>query len=337
MFHNAGINTGVDLSKLVETGVWISEQLSKANGSRAGTALAVKSKALSTVQSNPSKESLLQWDLVREIEGLQLHRSGVNLKIVLNRPKNGNALTASMISDITSVVTDGSKDPQTSRIIITGSGKFFCTGMDLGKGSTPVAQGGSASDDQFQRLTRLFEAIDQSPKVTIACLNGPAFGGGVGLAFSCDIRLCARIASVTLSEVKLGLCPATISKYVIREFGLAFARETMLTARPVTVEELRARGLVSEVADTAEQLRMRLDMFLSRLKVASPEASRMSKELVRLAWAHAGDEKQADGIKSLFNEMMRPGSNGDHGVKEFQAGRKMDWDAFTQGMSKSKL
>jgi hydroxymethylglutaryl-CoA lyase len=337
MFHNAGISTGIDLSKLVQTGVWISQQLSKTNASRAGTALAIKSKATSKTTSKPSNDPSLKWDLVSETEGLQLHRSGVNLKIVLNRPKNGNALTASMISELTSVFKDASKDSQISRIAITANGKFFSTGMDLGKGSTPVAQGGSSSNAQFERLTGLFEAIDQSPKVTIACLNGPAFGGGVGLAFSCDIRLGTRDAAVTLSEVKLGLCPATISKYVIREWGVAFAREAMLSARPITVEELRARGLVSDVADNADQLSARLDGFLARLKVASPDASRMSKELVRLAWLHAGGEKQTGGIKGLFEEMMRPDSDGAHGVNEFQAGRKVDWDTYAQRTSKPKL
>ncbi|KAJ6104852.1 hypothetical protein N7523_011172 [Penicillium sp. IBT 18751x] len=336
MFQNAGIHTGVDLPKLVETGVWISEQLSKTNGSRAGTALATKGK-VTRVKSKASEDPSLRWDFAKELEGLQLHRSGVNLKITLNRPNNGNALTASIISDLTSVVTDAGKDPHTCRIIITGAGNFFCTGMDLGKESTPVAQGGSISDAQFQRLTGLFEAIDQSPKVTIACLNGPAFGGGVGLAFCCDMRLGSRHASVTLSEVKLGLCPATISKYVIREWGVAFAREAMLSARPVTMEELRERRLASDVADDAEQLKTRLDIFLSQLKVASPDASRMSKELVRLAWAHAGEKEQVDGIKRLFEDMMRPDADGAHGVKEFQARRKVDWDAFTQGTSKSKL
>ncbi|CAG8284894.1 unnamed protein product [Penicillium nalgiovense] len=337
MFHNAGISTGVDLSKLVETGVWISDQLKKPNGSRAGTALSIKSKPISNVKSKSSKHPSLQWNLTKEAKGLQLYQSGVNLKIVLNRPKNGNALTAPMISALTSMVTRASKDPHISRIIITGKGKFFCTGMDLGKGSTPVAQGGSASDAQFQRLTGLFEAIDQSPKVTIACLNGPGFGGGVGLAFSCDIRLATRDASVTLSEVKLGLCPATISKYVVREWGVPFAREAMLSARPVSVEELRARGLVFDVADGAEELSARLDILLSRLKVASPDASRMSKELVRLGWVHAGRDEQVTGIRRLFEEMMRVDADGAHGVKEFQAGRNVDWDAFTQGMSKPKL
>lgn len=339
MFHNAGVSTGVDLSKLVGTGVWISKQLSKTNSSRAGMALAIKSNPSkpSTIKAKRPKGPSHQWNLISETEGLQLHRSGVNLKVVLNRPRNGNALTASMISDLTTVVSEASKDPQTSRIIITATGRFFCTGMDLGKGSTPVAQGGSTSDAQFERLTNLFEAIDQSPKVTVACMNGPAFGGGVGLAFACDIRLAVKDATVTLSEVKLGLCPATISKYVIREWGVAFAREAMLSARPVSAVELKARGLVSDVVESQERLTTCLDWLLLRLKVASPDASRMSKELVRLAWADAGGERQAVGIKGLFEEMMRPDAEGAHGVKEFQAGRKVDWDAYIQRASKPKL
>lgn len=338
MFHSAGVSTGVDLPKLVETGVWVSKQLSKTNSSRAGLALSIKTSPNKPVpQPKAPKEAPLQWTLVSSTEGLHLHRSGVNLRITLNRPKNGNALTASMISDLTTAITDASADTQTSRIIITANGKFFCTGMDLGKGSTPVAEGGSTSDAQFNRLTGLFEAIDTSPKVTIAALNGPAFGGGVGLAFSCDIRLAVKGATVTLSEVKLGLCPATISKYVIREWGVAFAREAMLSARPVSAGELKARGLVSDVVEDQERLGSHLDGFLGRLRVASQHASRMSKELVRLAWVDGGGGRQAEGIKGLFDEMMRPDTDGAYGVKEFQAGRKVDWDAYILRGSKPKL
>lgn len=327
MFERSGIHTGVDQSKLVETGEWISRQLSIANSSRASAALWAKHKQ--TAVSKSPKEVSVSWKLVKQTEGLQLFRSGVNLRINLNRPKNGNALTAIMAQDLTEAVTNAGRDATVSRIILTGSGKFFCTGMDLGKGSTAVGQGGSSSNAQFDRLTNLFEAIDQSPKVTIACLNGPAFGGGVGLAFACDMRFAVRAASVTLSEVKLGLCPATISKYVIREFGIAFAREAMLSARPVSAGELKARGLVVELADNAEALPGLLDQFLTKLKAASPEASRMSKELIRLAWAHGGKEEQAKGIRALFDGMMRPDGDGAHGVKEFQAKRPVDWDAYT--------
>lgn len=335
MFERSGVRTGVDMSRLVETGEWISRKLALPNSSRAGAALSAK-RSESGRKGHKSGISL-SWKLVQETEGLQLFRSGVNLKINLNRPKNGNALTVAMMQNITKAVTDAGGDSSISRIILTGNGKFFCTGMDLGKGSTAVGKGGSSSDAQFDRLTNLFEAIDQSPKVTIACLNGPAFGGGVGLAFACDMRYAVKTASVTLSEVKLGLCAATISKYVIREWGIAFAREAMLSARPVTAPELKARGLVSDLADSAESLQTLLDEALTRLKIASPEASRMSKELVRLAWAHGGTEEQARGIRALFDGMMRPDGEGAYGVAEFQAKRPVDWDAYTLRVNRPKL
>lgn len=335
MFERSGVRTGVDLSRLVETGDWVSRRLALPNSSRAGAALSAK-QSESDRKGHKSGISL-SWKLVQETEGLQLFRSGVNLKINLNRPKNGNALTVAMMQNITKAVTDAGGDSSISRIILTGNGKFFCTGMDLGKGSTAVGKGGSSSDAQFDRLTNLFEAIDQSPKVTIACLNGPAFGGGVGLAFACDMRYAVKSASVTLSEVKLGLCAATISKYVIREWGIAFAREAMLSTRPVTAAELKARGLVSDLADSAESLQPLVDQALTRLKIASPEASRMSKELVRLAWAHGGTEEQARGIRALFDGMMRPDGEGAYGVAEFQAKRPVDWDAYTLRVNRPKL
>ena len=326
MFQAAGVQTGVDLLKLAETGTWISQQLKRSNDSRAGSALSVKHQ-IGKPAGRPAQATAIDWTLARETEGLQVYSSGANLKIVLNRPRNGNALTAAMISELTAVVATASQDISTSRLIITARGKFFCTGMDLSKGGTSVAQGQSSSDAQYEGLTKLFDTIDQSPKVTIACLNGPAFGGGVGLAFACDIRLCAANATVTLSEVKLGLCPATISKYVIREWGVAFAREAMLTARPVTAAELKARGVVFEVAES-DHLDERLDALLVRLKSASRNASHLSKDLVRLAWTNGGDDIQARGIKHLFDQMMRPDADGSHGVKEFQAGRPVDWDVY---------
>ena len=125
-----------------------------------------------------------------------------------------------------------------------------------------------------------------------------------------------------------------ISEYSIQEWCVAFTREAMFSLRPISNEELRAQDLVSDVADDAEQLRPRLAMFLSRVKIASPHAFRVSKELVRLGWAHAGGEEQVDGIKGVFEEMMRPGANGAHDEKKkFQAVRKVDWDTLTQGTS----
>lgn len=328
LFQKSGVHTGVDLTKLVETGSWISRQLRKTNDSRAGAALAMKHGAVPRQQTDQSATaSKLQWTLLKVTEGLKIYRSGVNAKLLLNRANNGNALTISMIADLTRFFEQAQNDKTITRIIIQGEGKYFCTGMDLAKGSSPVAQSKAESDAQFERLTRLFELIDNAPQVTIACINGPAFGGGVGLAFSCDIRIAVSSVTVTLSEAKLGLCPATISKYVIREWGIPFTREVMLSTRPVSILELKSLGSVMRVVDDPSDLHGALEDYLSKLKRAGPEASTMCKELVKLAWRDAGGTRQASGIKALFDKMMSSGGEAAIGLKAFQSGQKtLDWD-----------
>ena len=205
LFHNAGISTGVDLRKLAAVGAWISKQLAKLNDSRAGAALIASTALEAERKTGPTRKPQMEWKVLRDEDGLKISRAGANVELLLNRPKNGNALTESMIYHLTRFF-DGARDDKTiSRIVIRGTGKFFCTGMDLGKNSSPVAQSQEASDAQYNRLTKLFEAIDNASQVTIACVNGPAFGGGVGLAFVCDIRLAVKSVKFTLSEVNWDL------------------------------------------------------------------------------------------------------------------------------------
>lgn len=338
MFENAGVTTGVNLSRLVQVGDWISQHLKKPNGSRAGTALINKDKSAKRPQGQQNTTSKpREWQLVRETEGLLIYRSGVNLKLAMNRPRNGNCLTAPMIDSLTAEFRSAGKDPGVSRVVITGEGKFFCTGMDLSKNNTAVGSGDAARDAQFQRLTGLLEAIDRCPKVTIACLNGPAFGGGVGLAFACDLRLAVKTAHITLSEVKLGICAATISKFIVREWGPAFSREAMLTARPVSPTELKQKGIIMALGDNVDGLKTLMDATLTNLRVASPAGIAMSKELVTLGWADAGKDNQEREIKRIFDAMMQPGTDGEFGVREFQQGRKVDWDSRGEHVVRSKL
>jgi hydroxymethylglutaryl-CoA lyase len=343
LFEQAGIQTGVNLPKLVEVGNWISAQLRKPNDSRAGMALAFAGPVAVKPELSPAEKNgkpRLAWNLYKETENLQIYRSGVNLKVVLHRPQSSNTLTTSMIADLTQIFEEAKSDATITRIAITGSGKYFCAGMDLGKGASPVAQSKAASDAQYERLHRLFETIDNAPQVTIACINGPASGGGVGLAFACDIRIAAESATVTLSEVKLGLCAATISKYLVRKWGLAFTREAMLSARPISVMELKSLGLLARVVDDPGLLSDELDLYLGQLKIAGPQASQMSKELMRLGWAHAGDIAQEAGIKGLFDRMMRPNSEAAVGLKAFQLARRpLDWDqiVLSQSIPRAKL
>lgn len=333
----AGVKTGVDLPELVKIGDWITRELSIPNSSRAGAALLSKARNLKPA-TQPSKAKILktQWVAQAAAEGLQTHRAGTNLKLTLDRPKNGNALTESMIAYITEAFENAAQDPSVTRIAITGNGKYFCTGMDLGK-SSPVAKSATATDEQFTRLTRLFEAIDRAPQVTIACVQGSAFGGGCGLALACDIRLMAAKATLRLSEVRLGLSPATISKYVVRELGIPFAREAMLSARFVTSQELFRLGKIALVIDPAADTAMVLDAYLSRLKACAPRASTLSKDLVRLLGDNDEGGKQAAGIKGIFSEMMAPQSESAFGLAQHQSGvKEVDWDAHALSRQRTK-
>ncbi|ETS77225.1 hypothetical protein PFICI_11099 [Pestalotiopsis fici W106-1] len=338
MFEESGVSTGVDLIKLAETGHWISQKLSRRHDSRAGSAI-IKKRTNTLPQSTAKTSRGLpstNWAVQKETEGLKVLCSGRNRKIILSRPENGNALTASMIEQLTTFFDQSATDGSIRRIVITAQGKFFCTGMDLSQ-QGPVAKDQSASDNQFNRLTRLFEAIDRAPQVTVAAINGPAFGGGIGLAFACDIRIGVSAAALTLSEVKLGLCPATISKYVIREWGLAFAREAMLSGRTIPLSELRSLGIVAATCESTSDLEKLIDEYLLRLRVAAPRASSLCKDLIRASPLGLSPTTQQEAIRSAFDEMMKPGGESEHGLKEFRAGRRhVNWDSYNLE-SKSKL
>ncbi|KAF4784153.1 3-hydroxymethyl-3-methylglutaryl-coenzyme a lyase [Colletotrichum scovillei] len=328
LFQQAGIDTGVDLQQVVDIGVWISQALAKPNDSRAGAALASKSKISSTKSSSKitdRRKEALGWSVLQQSDNIVVRGAGANGNIVLNKPRNGNTLTFPMISEIIQAFKSFESDASISRILISANGKFFCTGMDLSQAAQAVGRGGDASSKLFQALTDLFELIDKSPKVTIACIQGPAFGGGIGLAFACDIRISISSASFTLSEAKLGMCPAVISKYVIREWGFGLSREAMLTARSLTASELKSAGAISMVAETPSELDIITKTLLAQLRHSSPGGSSMSKELTDLLQrismiesklAQLSDRESQEFSSAAFNEANLPME--DHNTVEEQ-------------------
>ncbi|POS78364.1 3-hydroxymethyl-3-methylglutaryl-CoA lyase [Diaporthe helianthi] len=338
LFEHAGVHTGIDLGILARVGDWVSKELRQANQSRAGQALCLAKANSNQRATSKEQPRRLAWTPLSDNGLVSVSRSGANGKIVLCNAAKGNVLSLSMISHIDKVFSDLDSDDTISRIAIAAQGKFFCTGMDLG---TFVADSSSPTRDRiFQGLSRLFKKIANSSKTTIASVNGPAFGGGVGLAFACDLRLCAKSSTFTLTEAKLGLCPAVISEHVIREWGPALARQAMLTGRPVSADELKAIGAITAVYDSAADLETATDALLDSLRYLSPSGSQMSKELVTLGWKHGGKLEQQERVAELFDQMLRPGTEGAFGAAEFHARRKVDWDAYharDRGPLKPKL
>jgi hydroxymethylglutaryl-CoA lyase len=135
-----------------------------------------------------------------------------------------------------------------------------------------------------------------------------------------------------MTEIKLGLTPAIISKYMIREWGIPFAREAMLSGRTVAPEELHRIGTVHGLANSLEGLKDLSAQYLRDLKQSAPRSATACKDLVRLAWRAPGSSEQAQYTSQVFEKMMRPGSEGEHGLNEFRRKVKgIDWGKFYAG------
>lgn len=329
-FEKSGVSTGIDLDKLAAVGGWISQQLGLANNSRAGAALYAKqtqvaqsptSESADAIKMVPSKQR--SWKEIEKTEGYSVARSGSAVKITLTRPNNGNAMTTEMLEGLTHILRSLATDATVFHVVIAADGKYFCTGMDL------TGDSRDNTESYYGKIVDLFRAIDESPQTTVALIQGPCFGGGVGLGFACDIRLAAPNAKWTLSEIKLGLAPAIISKYMAREWGIPFLREAMLTGREVSPDELVKLGAVHDVAKSSEDLDDLLEVYLERLNKAAPRAATTCKELMRLAWLDPDGKQQNQVIEQTFNRMLVPGSEGEHGIRQFQKKIKsVDWQSF---------
>lgn len=343
--ERAGASTGVDLDKLIESGQWISSQLKIPYGSRAGEAISAK-KAASTKtkeaketkeaksEAKPDVTAARTWELVEDKGEYHISRSGTAVKITLTRPRNGNALTDAMLDGVTSLFRTLATDASVYQIIIAAEGKFYCTGMDVSGGTDTTSVSSDAEADYYSRVLALYDAIDHSPQTTIALVDGLAYGGGVGLTFVCDVRLASASSRWTLSEAKIGVSPAVISKYLVRELGPSFSREAMISGREMNPQELHRIGALHSVAEDSEALSSTLDKYLDQLGRCAPKAVATNKELVRLGWCDAEGQPQADLVEATFHSMMVPGSEGEHGIGQLRKKvRLFSWKEFWQGRS----
>ena len=345
--ENSGIHTGVDLQKLAETGDWISQKLGLPNSSRVGVALVSKSGSTTeapqpgqigaqpmSAESRAPAATTRNWRQISDTGDMRVDHAGSAVKITLTRPRKGNSQTPAMLDGLTKLFRELATDRTVFAITIAAEGKYFSTGMDF-SGETDRT---SFEGDFYGKVRDLFAAIEESPQTTIALVGGPAFGGGVGLTFACDVRIVSKDARWTLSEIRRGLQPAVISRFMSREWGFAFSREAMLSGREVRPEELLRFGAVHQLVNDRSDLEEAHNAYLDTLQLCGPQSAAAIKDLIRLAWRDAGGSQQDELIKKRFLTMMSPGSEGEHGISQFQKKiRDVDWSAFWSNAQRAKL
>lgn len=170
--------------------------------------------------------------------------------VTLNRPELHNAFDDVMIERLASVFGSLEKRMDIRAIVLRGEGKSFSAGADLNwmKRAAQYSEAENRSD--ALALAWMLHTLANLPQTTIACVQGAAMGGGLGLASCCDIVIAAPDSVFALSEVKLGLIPATIGPYVIRAIGERQARRFFQTGERFSAQKAYEIGLVHELADT---------------------------------------------------------------------------------------
>jgi methylglutaconyl-CoA hydratase len=268
-------------------------------------------------------------------ETLQVEKTPAGIALVwLNRPDLRNAFNETMIAELTAAFRALDADAEVRAIILAGRGKSFCAGADLNWMKKMSGYSFEQNYDDALGLANMLHTIHTVKKPTLARVHGAAFAGGMGLVAACDIAVAGHSAEFCLSEVKLGLVPATISPYVIAAMGERAAYRYMLTAEPFPAAEAYRIGFVQEIAQD-DDLDGVINQILGHLVGGSPAAHAATKDLLR---AVAGQRLGPDLINDTATRIAaaRASNEGKEGIRSFLEKRKPAWAAAPQRAPKSK-
>lgn len=199
--------------------------------------------------------------------------------LLLARPEKRNSFDDQLIADLAAAVCALDGEPSVEIVVLAAEGACFSAGGDLDWMRRAGERSRADNLADAMCLAELMRTLDRLSKPTIALVQGPAYGGAVGLIACCDIVIAAEPAVFALSETKVGLIPATIGPYVVRAIGVRQARRYFLTAEVFGAAEAQRIGLVHEVVRESE-LQARAVAMISALRAAAPGARVAAKQFI---------------------------------------------------------
>ncbi|QVQ52440.1 enoyl-CoA hydratase/isomerase family protein [Spiractinospora alimapuensis] len=252
----------------------------------------------------------MDFDL--ESAGLRLHVDDAAARVTLDRPERRNAMTPRMWRALAHI---GHTLPPTVRIVVfEGAGKSFSTGLDLSvlegadeDGRELVAAASADTPENRARLDAMiagfqegFTWLRRPDIVSIAAVHGHALGAGFQLALSCDIRVLAEDATMSMREAALGLVPdLTGTKPLVERVGLSRAIELCLTARNVGAREAERLGLAEIVVDGPDLAGTVDDLVAALLATPAPAASATKRLLMDAAGNTLSRQSEAERLAQV--------------------------------------
>ena len=222
--------------------------------------------------------------------------------LTLNRPERMNTISAPMLDLLGALLTRANGDPDVRAVILTGTGRAFCAGLDLASASRGEGIGSAAAahpptiDLRAAPPTVLF-AMD---KPVIAALNGSAAGYGMDIAIGCDIRVMAQDAKLAAAFVKRGVVPESGGTWLLpRLIGWAKAAELIFTGRTLTADEALQLGLANHVVATAD-VAATARAIAAEIAANAPLAVPASKRMMRMGM----DERFDTHVQHVYLQLL---------------------------------
>jgi len=254
---------------------------------------------------------------------LQLHYDAGVSTVTLHRPEVRNAFNDEVIAELTAVFLELGRRPEVRCIVLAASGSAFCAGADLHWMKRMAGYSHEENLADATALARMLEVIYECPQPTIAKVQGDVYAGGLGLVAACDIAIAAQTAHYCVSEVRIGLIPATISPYLIRAMGTRAAHRWFLTAERLGAAQALACGLVHE-AVPGDTLDARVGEIARSIVQVGPEAAKACKRLLHEVAGHEISPSLLERTAEAIAE-IRVTPEGREGIAAFLDKRKPGW------------
>ena len=256
-------------------------------------------------------------------ETLDVKVVGMVATVTLNRPDVRNAFNEFTIAELSLAFNELGRNEQVRAIVLAANGPAFCAGADLNWMKKMAGYTHAENAEDAGKLADMLRTIYLCPKPVVAKVQGDCYAGGMGLVAACDIAVATSATCFCLSEVKLGLIPATISPYVIKAMGENAARRYFLTAEKFTAQEAHRIGFVHDIVG-AEALDAHVEAIVKALVTSSPNAVREAKVLVREVTGKTVDSAlMVDTAERIAS--IRASDEGREGVASFLEKRKPSW------------
>lgn len=244
--------------------------------------------------------------------------------LTLNRPEKHNAMSALMISELTQAAGQLGEDTSVRVVVLTGAGKSFCAGGDLGWMRAQMEADAETRFAEARKLAEMLFALNTLQKPLIGRLQGNAFGGGVGLAAVCDVAIGADTVTMGLTETRLGLIPATIGPYVAARIGEAKARRVFMSARLFDASEAVELDLLSRAVPLAD-LDVAVEAEIAPFLACAPGAVASAKALLRGMGPRIDEDVIDRSIHALVERWETPEAQ--EGISAFFDKRKPAWNS----------